>query len=1425
MTKTRLFLLSSLTLTIAACGGRSSLRVEVADGGATADGAAGDAKRDGVADGASLRDGPPSVVPPDAAILDDAEPDVATGGSDGRAIDGQAVRDVRPGDGGSIDVTRPDGGPGPGIDGRTGGPDGRIPGDGITTPGEVGRGDAVGRTDQSIGRPDGGTSPEAAPVTLTSIEIYPASPITVNVGTPRTLIVTANYSDNTSKDVSSAATVASANTSVLTVSGTTLTGLGTTVATTTITVSYGGQTLNATVIVNGTNPLVSISIENVPTTPLAPGATRSLRATGVFTDGTRQDVTADATWASSAASVATVGDTAATKGVVTAVAPGSFYVTATVGTIVGTSGTMTVSTASLVSIAVTSDNGTTLQRGLTNQVFRATGTYDDGSTGDVTRAATWSSSNTSVLTVVATGATAGSVTTVAAGTATVTATVGSISGTLTITVTAAALRSITITGSTVVMVGNPSPSNYVATGNYADGSTVDLTSSVTWASSDTSVLTISNAAASKGQATGVTAGRATIQATSGNITGRLAVTVSDAPLISITLSPTTISNLIVGLSRSIKATGLYGDASNPNSQFSIDVTTAATWTVDNSAVATVGNGASTAGQVTGVGAGSATVTAALSGQRATASVTVVTATLLSITVSPSEASVRVGRTYPFTARGTYDNGTTDIDITDSVTWTSSDTGIATISNAAGSNGVATGVAASSTVVTITATLGSATGTARLTVNEAQIVSIQIQPQATQTIEIGATQTYTVNAVYENGTTATLATGVSWASSNPAVATIATAGGRGGGPGGGGAVATAVAAGNTTIQATYTTAGGTTLSDSVTLVVSLPVTVIGIRITPTSATIRVGETQTYQVWADYSDGSTATVTGATLTSSNGNVASVGGGGRGGGPGGGALSATGLAQGSAVITASYVADGTTFTATSDLTVNPACTVASMYITPTSATVLVNGTQQFRAWAVCAEDGSSTDVTGNSSTAWTTSDGTKATVTTASSAGGRGAVFAPGGGGLATGVAAGEVTITAVYTTSTGSVVSATASLTVRNPTPTHLTINPTSATIRLDGTQNFTATLSYDDGSSANVTASASWSTSDPTVVVMTNASGGRGGGPGGGGIVGGGTAYAVGTGSATVTVTYTVDSTSFTATATVTVTNPTVASLELSPTTPTVYLSSGPTQQFRATVIFTDATRADVTTSATWSSGTPTVASISAGGLATGLATGSSLITASYTGNGGTVTNSTTLYVAARTMTGLLLQPTTPTTHLGLTVPFVATAVYDNGSRSTVTGSATWTSSQPGVATITSSSGGGPGGGAAGGVATPVATGSTTITASFGGYSATTTLTVGSGTLSSIDITPSPLTVAVGATQQLTATGSYSDGLTENLTNFATWLSTDSVATVSNASGSYGLLKGVGDGTANVRAVFQGVTGSLSVTVNATGTTVDAAVTD
>ena len=113
-----------------------------------------------------------------------------------------------------------------------------------------------------------------------------------------------------------------------------------------------------------------------------------------------------------------------------------------------------------------------------------------------------------------------------------------------------------------------------------------------------------------------------------------------------------------------------------------------------------------------------------------------------------------------------------------------------------------------------------------------------------------------------------------------------------------------------------------------------------------------------------------------------VASVGGG----GPGGfGGLTATGLAAGSTTITASYTSGGTTFTAPATLTVQQPTTAVGLHLTPASASVYVGGTQQFTAYTENS-DGTTTDVTTNSGTSWTTSDGTLATITTGANRGRR-------------------------------------------------------------------------------------------------------------------------------------------------------------------------------------------------------------------------------------------------------------------------------------------------------------------------------------------------------------------------------------------------------------------------------------------------------
>ncbi|KTD08745.1 protein with a bacterial immunoglobulin-like domain protein, partial [Legionella gratiana] len=82
----------------------------------------------------------------------------------------------------------------------------------------------------------------------------------------------------------------------------------------------------------------------------------------------------------------------------------------------------------------------------------------------------------------------------------------------------------------------------------------------------------------------------------------------------------------------------------------------------------------------------------------TASLAVTNATLVSIAVSPTNPSIAKGTTQQFTAIGTYSDSSTH-NITSAVTWISSNTATATISNASESNGLATGEASGSTTIT------------------------------------------------------------------------------------------------------------------------------------------------------------------------------------------------------------------------------------------------------------------------------------------------------------------------------------------------------------------------------------------------------------------------------------------------------------------------------------------------------------------------------------------------------------------------------------------------------------------------------------------------------------------------------------------------------------------------------------------------------
>jgi uncharacterized protein YjdB len=145
------------------------------------------------------------------------------------------------------------------------------------------------------------------------------------------------------------------------------------------------------------------------------------------------------------------------------------------------------------------------------QQMVATGTYNDSSTKTVTSSVTWASSDTSVARINSIGLVTG----ISAGTASITATLGTISGATTATVTIANLQSITVSPTTASITSGETQA-FAATGTLEDGSTVVITDSVTWTSSNTSAATI--AATGTATAQSLTSSQSTyITASSGSV--------------------------------------------------------------------------------------------------------------------------------------------------------------------------------------------------------------------------------------------------------------------------------------------------------------------------------------------------------------------------------------------------------------------------------------------------------------------------------------------------------------------------------------------------------------------------------------------------------------------------------------------------------------------------------------------------------------------------------------------------------------------------------------------------------------------------------------------------------------------------------------------------------------------------------------------
>lgn len=185
--------------------------------------------------------------------------------------------------------------------------------------------------------------------------------------------------------------------------------------------------------------------------------------------------------------------------------------------LVSCGGTVSNSGVALVSVSVTPSPAAIPLGG--NMHLAASGQYSDGSVKDLTSAVQWRSSNQAVVTVSPGGVATGAI----PGTATVSASLGAASGSASVTVSSPSLATVVVSPSSPsIPVG--SSVQFSAAGTYSNGSTQDMSSTVQWVSSNSSIVSMS----STGLATALAGGTATISAESGLIAGSTQVTVPNS---------------------------------------------------------------------------------------------------------------------------------------------------------------------------------------------------------------------------------------------------------------------------------------------------------------------------------------------------------------------------------------------------------------------------------------------------------------------------------------------------------------------------------------------------------------------------------------------------------------------------------------------------------------------------------------------------------------------------------------------------------------------------------------------------------------------------------------------------------------------------------------------------------------------------------
>jgi trimeric autotransporter adhesin len=340
-----------------------------------------------------------------------------------------------------------------------------------------------------------------------------------------------------------------------------------------------------------------------------------------------------------------------------------------------------------------------------------------------------------------------------------------------------------------------------------------------------------------------------------------------------------------------------------------------------------------------------------------------------------------------------------------------------------------------------------------------------------------------------------------------------------------------------------------------------------------------------------------------------------------------------------------------------------------------------------------------------------------------------------------------------------------------TLTSISISPAGPTIALGQSQQLTATGTFSDHSKQDVTKTVAWASTEPSVASVSQS----------------GLALGKLVGSTALTAT----SGAVTASDSLTVGPAVIVSIAVSPTG--FSIPKGATQQLIALATLSDGSQKNIADSATWSAVPNGIAVVNTSGLITGQAVGSATVTA----GSASVSGSANLTVSPAVPVSIAVSPRSPSVPKGTTQQLDAVATFTDGSQKSMTDSATWSIVPTGIATVSTT-----------GLVTGDELGSATITASMASIRGSDLLTVSPAILVSIAVAPANSSIMLGTTEQFTATGTFSDGSIQDLTNSAAWSSANTKVGISPA----GVATALNVGSTTISATSDDVSGSATLTV-------------